>query len=366
MKLHWTRTALPALLVTMLVTNAAQAQTYTMTLLGFAPFSNSISGANGINNNGDVVGFDAAINGAFLYKSGAVSSLGVASGVGVAINSGGYIAVRSWGPDLHSYLYTPGHLAWWIPRLTDLGTLGGTGGLNNTGHAVALGMNDGRTIVGESTVSSTSQTWHAFSWSAGHMTDLGVLSPGGWSTANAINNPGQIVGYGFGTDGLFRAFQMVNGVMTDMDPATHNYDSMAVAINDNGQIAVVTDLAWHLVRVGLGWRFVAYPGPTYYTQIYSNGTFTNIGSLGYTGDVWAYSINSAGDVVGTAIDSTDGNRGHAFLYHAGTMTELTDVVTNISGWRVSIATRINDLGEIVCWVHNNTTDEVQTAILTPN
>ena len=115
MKLHWTRTALPALLVTMLVTNAAQAQTYTMTLLGFAPFSNSISGANGINNNGFVVGFDAAIN------------------------SGGYIAVRSWGPDLHSYLYTPGHLAWWIPRLTDLGTLGGTGGLNNTGQAVALG-----------------------------------------------------------------------------------------------------------------------------------------------------------------------------------------------------------------------------------
>jgi len=47
------------------------------------------------------------------------------------------------------------------------------------------------------------------------------------------------------------------------------------------------------------------------------------------------------------------------------MTALDDVVTNLSGWRVSIATRINDLGEIACWVRNNTTNELQAAILTP-
>jgi len=364
MKLHWARTLLPALLLTMLITNAAHAQTYTMTLLGFAPFSDSISGANGINNNGDVVGFDAAINGAFLYKGGTVSSLGVASGVGVAISSGGYVAVRSWGPDLHSYLYTPGHLALWVPRFTDLGTLGGSGGLNNTGQAVALGMNDSRTIVGESTVSSTSQTWHAFSWSAGHMTDLGVLSPGGWSTANAINNPGQIVGDSFGTDGIDRAFTMVNGVMTDLDPANPNYDSSAVAINDGGQIVVNTDLAWRLIRVGRGWRVVGYAGPTYYPQVYSNGVFTSIGTLGYTGDVFGYSINSFGDVVGSAYDSVNEHL-HAFLYHAGSMTDLNDQVTNLSGWRVTVATRINDAGEIVAWVFNDTSQQWQTAVLTP-
>jgi probable HAF family extracellular repeat protein len=364
MKSSWIRIGLPSLLVLFLASSLAQAQTYLMTRLGFSPTSPTINGANGINNNGDVVGYDSAINGAYLLHNGVVSSLGMTSASGVAISSTGHVALRSWGPDLHSYLFTPGRRIWFISPFTDLGTLGGTGGLNNTGQTVALGMNDSRTIVGSSTIPTTPQTWHAFSWSAGHMTDLGALSPGGTSSANAINNPGQIVGDSFGTNGIDRAFTMVNGAMTDMDPANPNYDSSAVAINDGGQIVVNTDLAWRLIRVGRGWRFVAYAGPTYYPQVYNNGVFTSIGTLGYTGDVWAYSINSAGDVVGTAIDSTI-NRTHAFLYHAGTMKELNDVVTNLSGWRVSIATRINDSGEIVCWVHSNTTDEIQTAILTP-
>ena len=365
MKSSWIRIGVPSLLVLFLASSLAQAQQmYLMTRLGFSPTSPTINGANGINNNGDVVGYDSAINGAYLLHNGVVSSLGMTSASGVAISITGHVALRSWGPDLHSYLFTPGRRIWFNP-FTDLGTLGGTGGLNNTGQTVALGMNDNRTIVGQSTVSTTPQTWHAFSWSAGHMTDLGALSPGGTSSANAINNLGQIVGDSFGTDGIDRAFTMVNGVMTDLDPATHNYDSTAVAINDTGQIVVVSNLVWQVVPVGrFGFKIMAFPGPTYYTQIYSNGVFTNIGSLSYAGDIWGYSINSAGDVVGAAVDSTI-NRSHAFLYHAGTMTALDDVVTNLSGWRVSIATRINDLGEIACWVRNNTTNELQAAILTP-
>jgi probable HAF family extracellular repeat protein len=95
---------LPVLLI-LLATGAAHAQQYyTMNLLGFAPVSQTINGMNGINNNGDVVGFDSAINGAFLYHNGTVSSLGMASGVGVGINTGGYIALRSWGSDRHAGL----------------------------------------------------------------------------------------------------------------------------------------------------------------------------------------------------------------------------------------------------------------------
>ena len=286
MKSSWIRIALPSLLVLFLASSLARAQQmYLMTRLGFSPTSPTINGANGINNNGDVVGYDSAINGAYLLHNGVVSSLGMTSASGVAISITGHVALRSWGPDLHSYLFTPGRRIWFNP-FTDLGTLGGTGGLNNTGQTVALGMNDNRTIVGQSTVSTTPQTWHAFSWSAGHMTDLGALSPGGTSSANAINNPGQIVGDSFGTDGIDRAFTMVNGVMTDLDPATYYYDSTAVAINDSGQIVVVSNLVWQVVPVGrFGFKVTAFPGPTYYTQIYNNGVFTNIGSLSYTGDI---------------------------------------------------------------------------------
>ena len=343
----------------------ASAQQYVMTLLGFAPYSYTINGVNGLNNNGDVVGYDSVIDGAYLYHGGVVSALGMTSGVGVAINNSGYIAVRSWGPDQHSYLYTPGRLPRLVSHFTDIGTLGGSGGLNNTGQTVAMDMNDSRTIVGASTVSgATPPLWHAFSWSNGQMTDLGVLQLWGMSTANSINNLGQIVGDTVGNDGYDRAFQMVNGYMTDMDPANHNYDSSAVAINDAGQIVVVTNLAWRIQFISRGvWSIVAYRGPTYYTRIYSNGTYTDLGNLGYTEGTYGYSINSAGDVVGYSLDSN--NRAHAFLYHAGTMVELNNVVTNLSGWRVSIATRINDLGQIVCWVRNNTTNEAQTAVLTP-
>lgn len=251
MKWNWIRARLSALLLMMLGTGAANAQQYyNMILLGFAPFNATSLSVNGINNNGDVVGFDSAINGAFLYHNGAVSSLGFSSAAGVSVNSHGFVAIRSWGSDLHSYLYTPGRLPWFVPRFTDLGTLGGSGGLNNTGQTLAMAMNENRTIVGTSTITAPTQTWHAFSWSAGQIRDLGALSPGGWSTANAINNLGQTVGDSFGiTDGIDRAFQMINSVMTDLDPANHNYNSSAVAINDSGQILVTTDAAWLLVPV---------------------------------------------------------------------------------------------------------------------
>ena len=115
----------------LLGTGAANApQYYNMILLGFAPFNATSLSVNGIDNNGDVVGFDNAINGAFLYHKGAVSSLGFSSAAGVSVNSHGFVAIRSWGSDLHSYLYTPGRLPWFVPRFTDLGTLGGSGGLN--------------------------------------------------------------------------------------------------------------------------------------------------------------------------------------------------------------------------------------------
>jgi probable HAF family extracellular repeat protein len=152
--------------------------------------------------------------------------------------------------------------------------------------------------------------------------------------------------------------------MTDMDPANPYYDSYAAAINNNGQIVVVTDLAWRLVNFGYtGWRFVAYAGPTYYTQIYSNGVFTTI-NPGATSGMYGYSINNSGNVVGYAIFPDDTM--HAILYFGGALHDLNDDVTNPGGWKIAVATRINDAGEIVCWAYNASLQQWQTAILTPN
>ena len=94
-----------------------------------------------------------------------------------------------------------GHAFLWRNNvMTDLGTLGGI-------FSFALSINDGNQIVGKATTLNSAQ--HAFIWQQGVMRDLNDLIPAGtgWelSTADSINNKGQIVGTG-NIGGQVRAF----------------------------------------------------------------------------------------------------------------------------------------------------------------
>jgi probable HAF family extracellular repeat protein len=343
-----------------LATSMATAQQYTMVTLGFAGYSGTSGGYTGLNNSGDVVGYDSWTNGAFLYTGGVVTSLGLGYGDGVAINSRGQVALQS-STSVHSYLYTPpntGHLA-------DLGTLGGGGGLNNTGQTYAMAMNDSGTVVGSSSYpSTTTPAWRAFAYANGAISNLGAFTPSGSSTARGVNAQGQIVGDSWSGGGYDRAFQMVNGVMTDMDPGNPAYDSQANAINDAGQIVVVTNKAWRQVWINrnkLLW--VAYRGPVSYTLVYnSNGASTDLGNLGPSYGTYGESVNRAGDVVGQTYLNNVGQR--AFLYHAGAMIDLNYHVVNLSGLTLLAGNNINDFGQIVCWARNPD-GTTQIVVLTP-
>ncbi len=74
---------------------------------------------------------------------------------------------------------------WQDGVMTDLGTLGGTGG------TVPEDINDRGQVVGAA--NTTGEDQHAFLWENGVMKDLGTLG-GTWSFANGINNRGQVVG----------------------------------------------------------------------------------------------------------------------------------------------------------------------------
>jgi probable HAF family extracellular repeat protein len=175
----------------------------TMTDLGTLGGKNSY--AYSINTGGDVVGTsqitgDAATR-AFVYRSGTMANIGTLGGTNstaYGINDARYIVG---GSDLpgngrsHAFLYDG-------VTMKDLGTLGGS-------TSVAKAINNAGQVVGASRINDAPydplnfNTYnHAFLYDKGRMHDLNALPEvrkAGWVLleATAINNIGQIVGYGY-------------------------------------------------------------------------------------------------------------------------------------------------------------------------
>src|SRR5262245_45478325 len=93
-------------------------------------------------------------------------------------------------------------------RLVELGTLGGE-------FSAARSVNDADEVVGYSQVAGSGES-HAFLWCAGTMTDLGTLPGGASSVALDINNRGQIVGQATTATGAVHAVMWQRGVVSDL------------------------------------------------------------------------------------------------------------------------------------------------------
>ena len=165
------------------------------TNLGTLPGDGS-SGATAINGTGQVVGYSSRHGGqrSFLWHrdTGMVDlALPVASSSATAISETGEIAgsftIGNSG-DQHPYVYRDG-------SMMDLGTLPGDPG------AEAAGVNSLGQVVGTSGSGDPFRPRHAFLWQEDlGLVDLNDLIPRGvgWELqhATAINDAGQIVGYG--------------------------------------------------------------------------------------------------------------------------------------------------------------------------
>ena len=154
-----------------------------------------------INDNGEIVGESVLTYGppfqshAFLWTGSKMKDLGTLWGghtsIANAINSSGIIVGQS---DGHS---TNG--LWHAVRWDTGGKIHDLGLLHGGSYSMAFGVNDSNVVVGYANTPTNAP--HAIVWTEGKgMKDLNELIPSGsgWTliNANAINNVGQITGYG--------------------------------------------------------------------------------------------------------------------------------------------------------------------------
>ncbi|HJZ83303.1 MAG TPA: hypothetical protein VKD91_23240 [Pyrinomonadaceae bacterium] len=278
-------------------------------------------------------------------------------------------------PITHGCLFSNG-------QIIDLGTLGGY-------SSGAIGINDTGQVVGDSFPPGNSMAYggfahHAFLYSGGVMTDLGTLGGQYGSSATGINNSGQVVGQADLPSGPLRGFIYSNGVMLEIPTPTSGY---TVAYANNNQGLVVRTLeppastAQHaftydsrnppvnhppLTDLGtLGGNFCqaisvndsgwvagesSLPGPPDSESLHAfaslGGGLLDLGTL--PGDTFssAAHINAFGQVVGWSAPADFGTS-RGFLWSNGVMQDLNTLIPADSGWQITSANGINDLGQIV-------------------
>jgi probable HAF family extracellular repeat protein len=181
-----------------------------------------------------------------LWKNGKVQKLqtvgGDPDGVALAINRygqavGGSGLCTSYQLTTLINLFSLHALLWEKGKVTDLGSLGGTG---YGGGNLALALNDLGQVVGNADLPGDVAN-HAFLWTKGKpMQDLGTLSGDAISAGLGINNSGRVVGVSLDANFNPRAFVWQNGVMTDLNtliPTNSTlYLLLACSINSEGQI----------------------------------------------------------------------------------------------------------------------------------
>jgi probable HAF family extracellular repeat protein len=258
--------------------------------LGTLPGGN-ISGAIGINDSGQVVGYsNTSTNGLSEYNftafewtsSGGMINLGKLSGGNAScafeITSSGVIAGDSF---VNSTVVDAA--SWTNNKIKNLGAL------PSSIFTAALDINNGGEIVGESIFAyAPTFTSHGFEWtSAEGMKDLGTLTGGDTSIANAINSSGHIVG-------------------------------------QSNAASFLT--AWHAVK----WD----DNSIYDLRTLPGGTYSV-----------AFGINDSEEVVGYG--NIGNNAAHAMMWTSSTgMQDLNDLIPADSGWVLMNANAVNASGQI--------------------
>jgi probable HAF family extracellular repeat protein len=345
----------------------AKAQrTYTVTDLG------SVAGtfqtdAEDINNRGeatvDSIGsfFPVVQSFGFVSKGGQITllpSLGGQFTFAFGINNAGtVVGSANFAGD------TIGHAALWdrnANTVNDLGTLGGP-------TSTAIWINDRGQVVGSSVIANGVDT-HAFLLDKGKMSDLGTLG-GSTSSAGTVSNNGIVIGESdistaidpmFGIP-QFHGFVWNRGVLTDMGEIFGGHFNLPFGINNQGDIIGAADVAGDL---------------TGHAFIIRGGKLTDLGTLPEDTNSAANAMNNSGQIVGMSSLAFGPEFGvppiltaqcpcHAVIWENGKITDLNTLIPATSGWQLSVASDINDRGQIIGNGTINGGQDFRAFLLTP-
>ncbi len=230
-------------------------------------------------------------------------------------------------------------------------------------HAFAI--NNLGQVVGKAEA-ATSANKYAFVWDATNgMVDIGNIGfP--YTVATDINDSGQIVGYAYPADPWTgegspqRAFLYLPEPAYGLDAGMHSIDdwsnpdpsvdqdSTAEAMNNLGQVVGWLEhqaVDFDYTHVGL-WL----PEPAYGLPAGMN----HIGSmLGDEYTTYSWDVNDVGEIVGKSVVGFDGAFAiwAAFRYHNGQWTDLNDLLlpADQAVWWLDTATAVSENGHIVGW-----------------
>ncbi len=249
--------------------------------------SGSSTGASGINDAGQIVGWRSGTSG-FVLDGYDLTELGCFGLYGFVLESGGgdinelgQVAGSSRVPNGQWGEYAA--FIWQDGIMTDLGTLGGI-------YRSALDINEHGVAVGTSTTDGPDDLYyHAAYWDAEGIHDLTTFGAE-VSFATGINDGGAIVGFSGlqSQDAQDRAFLWSNGSATDLGPGRAN------AINSNGLIVGVSGIP----QLGTPCAWI-------------DGELLLLDTIG--GSIGeALGVNDRGEIVGWSLDE-NGNQ-HAILW----------------------------------------------------
>jgi probable HAF family extracellular repeat protein len=300
----------------------------------------------GVNNEGWVTGF-ANLAGdenhhAFLWVNGVKTDLGTLGGpnsVGNSLNARGQVVgnAETSIPDPTgedpcgngTMLICPPFL-WQKEVMTPLATLGGkngsANGINERGDAVGTAENafpDTTCLVGF----VFAQTKPVI-WVRGDIKELPTIDGDPDGIATSVNEHGQVVGASGNCTSLSHALLWQEGTVTDLG-TLEGLQFVPLDINNAGQVVGFASSPDGTILVAFLWQ---------------NGVATSLGTLPPDVFSLALGINDKGQIVGDSCDMSFSCR--AFLWQDGTMTELNTLVQSPNAPFLENANSIDSRGQI--------------------